>query len=295
VGRGKTPKKHQVAKPKLIAVKLKLACADFAFPLLPHERVLDLIAMLNFDAVDIGLFEGRSHLWPSREFKSPTRSGAKLGRSLTARGLKCADVFLQMAPDFVPYAINHPKPARRKRARDWFLKTLDYAQAAGARHVTTLPGVDFQPRGDAWSRCCDELAWRVEQSKQARVTFGVEAHIGSIVPKPTAALKLVKAVPGLTLTLDYTHFTRGGLPDSAVEPLLPYASHFHARGARPGRLQAAFNQNTIDYARILKIMRRVGYRGYVGVEYVWTDWQHCNEVDNLSETIQLRDFLLRSN
>ena len=38
-------------------------------------------------------------------------------------------------------------------------------------------------------------------------------------------------------------------------------------------------------------MRKTGYKGYVGVEYVWIDWEHCNEVDNLSETIHLRDFL----
>ena len=38
-------------------------------------------------------------------------------------------------------------------------------------------------------------------------------------------------------------------------------------------------------------MRQVGYAGYVGVEYVWIDWEHCNEVDNLSETILMRDFL----
>jgi hypothetical protein len=38
-------------------------------------------------------------------------------------------------------------------------------------------------------------------------------------------------------------------------------------------------------------MQKVNYRGYVGVEYVWIDWEHCNEVDNLSETIRLRDFL----
>src|SRR5580692_190961 len=47
-------------------MSLKLACADFAFPLLPHDNSLDLIAMLGFEGVDMGLFEGRSHLWPSR-------------------------------------------------------------------------------------------------------------------------------------------------------------------------------------------------------------------------------------
>ena len=274
-------------------MKLKLACADFAFPLLPHDRVLDLIAMLEFEGVDIGLFEGRSHLWPSNVLASPVRSGKQLGRKLAARGLRCADVFLQMAPSFVPYAINHPAAARRRRARDWFLKTLEYAAACAARHVTTLPGVRFddETRADSWKRCCDELAWRVEKAKQWSIVFAVEAHVGSIAPKPDEALRLVRGVPGLTLTLDYTHFTRGGFLDSAVEPLVAHASHFHARGARKGRLQTSFQQNSIDYARVLRAMEKAGYQGYVGVEYVWIDWEHCNEVDNLSETIQLRDFL----
>ncbi len=274
-------------------MKLKLACADFTFPLLPHNCVLDLISMLEFDGVDIGLFEGRSHLWPSREFKSLTKSGKALGRKLADRGLRCADIFLQMDPNFTSYAINHPEAKRRGHARDWFLKTLDYANACGARHVTTLPGVYFENEkpADSWQRTCVELAWRVEQSKKNKIIFGVEAHVGSIAPNPKAAWQLVRDVPGLTLTLDYTHFTRDGLPDSAVEPLIAHASHFHARCARQSRLQTSFKENKIDYACVLRAMKKVGYSGYVGVEYVWIDWEHCNEVDNLSETIQLRDFL----
>lgn len=37
-------------------MRLKLATADFTFPLLPHDQVLDLIAMLDIPGVDIGLF-----------------------------------------------------------------------------------------------------------------------------------------------------------------------------------------------------------------------------------------------
>ncbi len=277
-------------------MKHKLACADFTFPLLPHDRALDLIAMLEFDGVDIGLFEGRSHLWPSQVFKSAARNGRALQRKLSVRGLRCADVFLQTDTSFVTYAINHPQAVRRRRACEAFLQTLDYAAAAGARHVTTLPGVYFEKESPkaSWERCCEELAWRVEQAREYRIVFGIEAHVGSIVPQPEPALRLVRDVPGLTLTLDYTHFARRGMPDQAVEPLVAHASHFHARGARKGRLQARFQENVIDYARVLRAMRQTGYRGYIGVEYVWIDWEHCNEVDNLSETIQLRDFLRKT-
>jgi sugar phosphate isomerase/epimerase len=274
----------------------KLACADFTFPLLDHDRVLDLIKLLEFDGVDIGLFEGRSHLQPSKMLRQPERSGKQLASKLENRGLACADVYLQMDPDFVPFAVNHPAPQRRRKARDWFRRTLDYAVACRSRHVSSLPGVLFaeeSPR-DSFQRCCDELTWRVETAQAADLIFSVEAHIGSIVPTPQKALKLVKSVPGLTLTLDYTHFTVSGMSDDRIEPLIPHASHFHVRGAHKGRLQAAFKNNTIDYARVVRRLSSSKYRGYLGIEYVWTDWQHCNEVDNLSETILWRDFFRRA-
>jgi sugar phosphate isomerase/epimerase len=275
---------------------IRLACADFTFPLLPHEKVLDLIALLGFDGVDIGLFEGRSHLQPSDQFVRVGRAARRLGRSLAGRNLAAADVFLQTAPDFATYAVNHPQASRRRMARDWFLRTLDYAAGCGAGHVSALPGVYFEGHAKAacWARSCDELAWRVEQARRLGIVFGVEAHAGSIAPHPRQAARLAGCVPGLTLTLDYTHFTRRGLPDSAVEPLLPWASHFHVRGARRGRLQASFAENTIDYGRVLRGMRQVAYRGFIGVEYVWTEWERCNQVDNLSETILFRDFLRKT-
>jgi len=272
---------------------MKLACADFTFPLLPHDKSLDLIAVLDFEGVDIGLFEQRSHLWPSRAFISLRAAARDLSTKLRDRGLALADVFLQTAADFSSIAPNHPDASIRGQARDWFERTVEFTLECGGSHVSALPGVHFDgvPEMESYERCCDELAWRCETANRQGVIFSVEAHVGSIVPTPESAAQLVRLVPGLTLTLDYTHFTSSGVPDHEVEPLIAHASHFHARGARAGRLQASFKENTIDYGRILDVMRQVGYSGYVGVEYVWIDWEHCNEVDNLSETIQMRDFL----
>ncbi|MCE2438718.1 MAG: sugar phosphate isomerase/epimerase [Candidatus Latescibacteria bacterium] len=270
----------------------RLACSDFTFPLLPHEDALQLVSMLGFEGVDIGLFEERSHLWPSREFDDVPRSARTLKEKLDDVGLEPADVFLQMAMDFVPYAINHPERTRRQRARDWFLKSLEYAAECGCAHVTALPGVHYrdEKRADSFSRAVDELNWRVARAREHDIVFGVEAHVGSLVPRPKSAERLVQTVPGLTLTLDYTHFTKIGLPDSDVEPLMKYASHFHARGARRGRLQTTFDHNVIDYRRIVEVMRDSGYRGWLGIEYIWIDWEHCNECDTLSETVRFRDF-----
>jgi len=66
---------------------------------------------------------------------------------------------------------------------------------------------------------------------------------------------------------------------------------FNVRGARRGRLQTSFRENTIDYGRRAAGDGQDKLPWIRWVEYVWIDWEHCNEVDNLSETIQFRDFL----
>ncbi len=105
-------------------MELKFACADFTFPLLAHDNVLDLIAMLDIEGVDIGLFQDRSHLQPSGEFADIGRKAAKLRKKLDDRGLKPADVFLQTALDFESLAPNHPEREKRERARELFLKNI---------------------------------------------------------------------------------------------------------------------------------------------------------------------------
>ena len=274
-------------------MKLKLSCADFSFPLLGHDQALAAIALLGFRGADIGLFEGHGHLKPSRELKNPTQSGANLQRRLAAHGLKVSDIFLQIHAGFVEFAINHPDTRRRGFARDRFLRALDYANAAGADHVTILPGVTFdgESRETSVSRSAEELNWRVAKARAAKLQLAVEPHVGSLTDTPERALDLVKRVPGLGFTLDYAHFTRAGISDARIEPLTKFATHLHARTARRGRLQAPLKQNKIDFPRVVKALAKQNFTGWIALEFVWIDWEHCNEVDIISETIQLKNLL----
>lgn len=276
-------------------MKLKMACADFTFPLLPHEDALRLIATLGFDGVDIGIFGGRSHVRPDEVAQDVAVAAKILRNRVQDAGLQVADIFLIAGEDFQSLAPNHPDPAERSKARELFERTLELTARCNGRHMSSLPGVHWETEGRAASlqRCADELAWRVERARQLGITFSVEPHTGSICSTPAEALELVAMTPGLTLTLDYGHFTSRGISDDEIEPLIQHASHFHARAARPTRVQASLKENTIDYARIIRAMNQTDYNGYVGVEYVWIDWEHCNEVDNLSESILMRDLLLK--
>jgi len=277
-------------------MKLKFACADFTFPLLKHDDVLTLISMMGFDGVDIGLFEDRSHLQPSNQFGQSgdiAQNARALREKTHDRGLAVADIFLQTALDFKEYAINHPDKTKRDNIREIFLQCLEYTVECGCKHISALPGVYFDEIGadKSYDLCCEELLYRCEEAKKAGIVFSIEAHIGSIVPSPEPALRLTNDVPGLTLTLDFTHFIRTGIETPDVLPLIAKASHFHARGAANGKLQTVFSENTIDYQAVIKEMKQTGYKGFIGVEFTWQEWENCNRVDNVSESILMMEYL----
>lgn len=273
---------------------MKLACADFSFPLLPHELALDLIADLGFDGIDIGLFGGGAQLSPEKTLADPARSAQELSSQVASAGLLLADVFL-IPGTFDVLAANHPNSAERSQSRDLFQRCLDFVAHCDGKHMTVLPGIPWKGESAEASlaRSSEELAWRIERAAASGVTFAIEPHLESIVETPEAALELVRRTPGLTLTLDYTHFTYQGMPDSRIEALVTHASHLHARGAATERLQTPMKENVIDYGRIVRSLAARNYRGFLGVEYCWDEWKQCNQADVLSETILMRD-LLRS-
>jgi sugar phosphate isomerase/epimerase len=239
--------------------------------------------MLGFKGVDIGLFEDRSHLQPSREFADVSRSARNLKKKLDENGLAAADLFLQLALDYESHAVNQPQPQRRRQAREAFLKMLDYAAGCKGKNITGLPGVHFREerRSDSVARAAAELAWRVEKAKEYRIVFGIEPHIGSFADTPQRAAKLVQDVPGLTLTLDYGHLFPRSFSEEEIEHLIQYSSHFHARGTNKHSGSSSLADNTLDWKRIFSVMEKTGYRGWIELEYGGND---------LTETVRLRDY-----
>jgi sugar phosphate isomerase/epimerase len=277
-------------------LNVKLSACDFTFPKLEWEQTLRLGRDLGVQAMDISLFEGRSHLEPETVLASPAHWAARVTAAVQARELGISDVFGQAGRAAEENALNDPDGQVRQKAGQFFYRILEFAARCNCSHLTLLPGVRFEGEAyeDSLKRSSEQLTWRAEAARKMGITLGVEPHIGSIASTPESARRLLDMTPGLTLTLDYCHFAFQGIPDDQVEPLLGSASHFHARGACKGKLQAAINQNTVDYPRVLRAMRRCGYTGFIALEYVWIEWMRCNEVDNLSETILLRDLLRAS-
>jgi sugar phosphate isomerase/epimerase len=271
----------------------RYSCADFTFPLLSHEKALRLIELLGIEAVDLGIFEGRSHYYPSQIARDPVAIGRKLANELKAAGLKAADVFLQTGDSPEIAAANSPDRNVRENNRELFLRTLDFVNTLGCSHITGLPGVAHtgERPDDDWNRSCEETQWRLEKARNEGIIYSIEPHAGSILNDPETTLKFINDCPGITLTLDYGHFIYQGQKNERVHPLINYASHFHARCGAKGKLQATFSENEIDFKTIVSRFNEIEYSGYSCLEYVYVDWEGCNRTDNVSETIRLYEYL----
>lgn len=274
-------------------IKNKYSCADFTFPLLSHNKVLQLIKLLGIDAVDLGIFEGRSHHFPSEISKNPIGEAKRLAKELKDIGLEAADVFLQTGEDPPVAAANTPVASIRENNRFTFLKMLEFTKALGCAHITGLPGVfhEGETAEDDWNRACEETSWRIEKAKEYDLVYSIEPHVGSILPDAATTLKFIDDCPGITLTLDYGHFIYQGQTNESAHALIPHASHFHARGGAKGKLQTMVNENEIDFETIVSRFKEIGYSGFMCLEYVHVDWEGCNKTDNVSETIRLHKLL----
>jgi sugar phosphate isomerase/epimerase len=272
---------------------VKLACADDTFRLLEHEHILALIRLLGLDGVDLCLMEGRSAVRPEQVRADIPAWAERLEGRIGDHGLELADVFVIPWTDFRRLAPNHPDRAERDESWALFRDMLELAARLRSPGMTILPGIDWEEESHETSlvRAADELGRRVEEARERSVRLSIEPHLGSVASTPQRALELLERTPGLELTLDYSHFVYQDIPQDEIDPLVPHARHFHARGARPGRMQAPVKESVVDFERMVDLADRAGYAGYIGLEYVWLDWEHCNECDNLAETILLRDRL----
>ncbi len=119
----------------------------------------------------------------------------------------------------------------------------------------------------------------------------IEPCMGSIAEQPADAIRLVEAVPGLGLTLDYAHQVQLGLGPEEIEILHPHAPHFHAKQSAPGAFQALPDEGSIDFGRIVRKLKEANYDGAICVEFVTKQELLDEGWDFRRETARLKEIL----
>ncbi len=220
-----------------------VACSTLCFANEPLESALRHIAELEFDKIDLALVESSHHLRPSDVADNPEAAlhRVRYGPSLTPSAL---NLDLGDATD--------PKLARRRfEAVCRIAKPLTVA-------VLTIPASPLGTPIDDEIRRLAELA---EISGRAGLVLTLATHSATLTALPSTAVALCKAVPGLGLTLDPSHFIQGPHAGAPFDEVYPFVQNVHLRdtGRRPGELQVRVGQGAIEYGRIVSQLERHGY------------------------------------
>jgi len=195
----------------------------------------------------------------------PRDQAALVCKALAPFDLDISEVFLLHFDD----PINHPDPSSRSASRELFSGFAEFCREVGAESIMMSPGILFGEIGEAASlqQSVEELWFLLEVCKAKGLQLNIEPHWHSLAESPERAQWFCEQVPGMGLTLDYSHFIAQGYSQDRIEPLHTYTRHFHARQAKTGATNATMTEGTIDFQRILHTFKRESWDGVICLEY----------------------------
>jgi sugar phosphate isomerase/epimerase len=265
---------------------MKLSVSAVSFLSCSLEEAAGIARALGLDAINIIGVAGEKgsggtlHIAPSDL------------KRVRALGMTVPNLHWGVGEGFRP-AINDPDPVARAKIKELYQRAVEFCHEAGVLSITVLPGIVHpgQSVRDARALAAETFWEFVPLASHANVRLTTEAHVKSAFESPESALGLLEEVPGLGLVLDYAHFVCQGCSQSSVDPLCRFTADVHLRQAKPGLLQSKMEDGTINFALVLDELRQVGYAGYLCVEYVHSAYMGADNVDVLTETIKMRDFV----
>jgi sugar phosphate isomerase/epimerase len=272
---------------------LSFTCVTFSFSALPFEKAVQLIALLDLDRIDVDCYASSTHVPSGQVRADPVAAADRIRRAADAAGLGVSQLFFTFGMGFADRPANAPAAETRADNFEVARAMVDCAKRCGAHGLTTLPGVTWAELGPERSLdlAVEGLRPIVALAADAGLPLNIEPHFDSVVETPERTVELVERVPGLSLTLDYSHFLGKGFGPEDVHPLLPLAKHFHARHAARHHLQTSRLETELDFADIYRRLLEVGYTGDICLEHTRadTDWGGGKPVDVVTENTLLRD------
>lgn len=259
----------------------------FSTPQCTIEESARIWHSLGLRVMDIG--NGRD-LDPDHVARNVDAEADRIRSIGDAVGMRFHDAFPQPTDKHIT---NTPDSLEYEHQREVTTAWIEFAAKAGLDGVTLSPGVYWPELSmeEAYTRSRDQLRPLVDVAARHEINLRIEPHVDSVTWNPSLALRMLDDVPGLSLTLDHSHFVFHGMPYEYIAAMHPHGTHWHARQASLSKLQARFDEGTIDFPRIVADLVRDGYNGIIALEVVSTPWLDLNQMDVLTETVLLRDQL----
>jgi sugar phosphate isomerase/epimerase len=244
----------------------RIGGCSFIHPHLTLPEGLATIKRLGFESVDIGFGGANGHYRAAEVAQSPLHFANQVHNANEKTGLHINECFVLNFGQ----PINSPNPDFQRQTRELFGGLCQFAKAANFVSVMLIPGPIHEELGQQHSLdlAVNSFNELVPIAAAHGLGLNVETDVDSCANTPEVALELCQRVPGLTLTLDHSHFICQGIAPGRAECLYPYTRHYHVRQAAPGQIVAEVDSGTIDFANIISQLEAGGYAGLYCVEYL---------------------------
>ncbi|SDD14676.1 sugar phosphate isomerase/epimerase family protein [Niabella drilacis] len=218
------------------------------------EALLEFTAAQHFDAIDI-----TGYYFPGYPKKPPTAFINRIKRKAFLLGLDISGTGVKN--DFA-----HPDPSKRaadvQLVKDW----IDVAQQLGAPIVRIFSGNIPPGYEHKWDSIAGYMAACIKEcvayAKTKGILIGVQNH-ADFLKTADETIRLLKLVNSewLGVVVDIGSFVTPD-PYIDVEKVMPYAVNFQFKESPFG----AKSPVKTDIPRVLGIIKRSGYRGYIPIE-----------------------------
>ncbi len=199
-------------------------------------------------------------------WESPTRGYvARLKKNMETTGT--AGVLIMCDDEGL---MGHSAQSARMEAAANHFKWVDFAAELGCSSIRTNMYPDkppqTEPEIDEFLKYCAESFTKLcEYAKGSKINVLIENH-GGLSSNPDVVIRLMKLVkqPNFGTLPDFGNFPKEVDRYDAIEKLMPYAKGCSLKCLDFGK---DGRETTIDLARCMEIVKKSGYKGWVGIEF----------------------------
>jgi fructoselysine 3-epimerase len=250
---------------------MKISTATSVFVNYPLPEVIDQVAALGFDGIDIWC--GRPHLY--RQDYSPGECN-RLRKTLSDKKLTAASCM----PAFYryPYSLSSPNPEIRRDSVEYMIDCIDNASQIGSPSVLVVPsnslrGQRVEDSREWFTRSLAEVAVHAE-SKNIRLGLevvypGLSDYLGSTVD----ALKIIERIGSSVfgVVLDSGHLNLSGENISqAVGRVADILLEVHVNDNDGSVQQNAIpGEGSFNFPKFLQALEKINYDDFLCLELGW--------------------------
>lgn len=239
------------------------AIGTYGMRTVPTREAFRLIAEIGYDGVALALMPG----WPADPARLTRSQRQEIRDGLRESGLALPSLNESLPITGLP------------QDRGYNLERINRAASLAHFLVPSAPpclDTILGGKSGGWASAREGIATELRDWAQVAeaedFTIGIKPHAGHAVDTPEKAVWLMKqlASPRLRLIYDYSHMAIGGFGlGQSLREMLPYTSFISLKDSEGTPENFTFllpGAGATDYIDYFKILRELGYQGFVSVE-----------------------------